>query len=530
MSTTANNVIVIGGGHNGMVAAGYLAKAGRDVTVLEAYGSIGGMSATNPIFPEAPHHLVNEGGLDVTLLRCSHIIRDLELEKYGFGEVVPDPPYAYLQPDGSSLCIWRDPVKTAEEIKYFSQKDAKAYLQFVSAISLMLKGVIPFMRSHPYRLNLIDMLIGIAKMLRHPTKLWGLTRFLSASHAEYIEETFEHPMVRGPLASMVPFLPVKTEGTAWALIYYAVIHGIGVSRIVGGSGGLTDALARMVHAHNGKIRTHATVSQIILESDRVRGVELADGERVYADTVISAANAKTTLQNLLPKGTLPYKAQVQADNIPVCNYRASSFKIDVALREQVRMTKHQAWRRQHLSDETDLRIPGHCSLPYEDYVRSWDDCAAGRLPTPLHNFAIFPGHADPTQVPKGQDCLWYWSGVAPATPNEPWSTLKERATKEAYDWLGNFYDDIEGIEIARRVMSPDDIAERYKVPFGHVYHVDTCVSRFGPFRPAPIFADYTTPVKGLFLSGASMHPCAGIAGIPGQLTALTVLRKTKGAR
>lgn len=527
VAATAKNMVVIGAGHNGMVAACYLAKAGHKVTVLEAYHSTGGMSATNAIFPEAPQHLVNEGGLDVTLLRCSHIIKELELEKFGLAQVVPDPPYAFLQPDGSSLCIWRDPVKTADEIRYFSPKDAKAYLEFVSSISLMMEGVLPFMRSHPYRLNIFDMAFGLLKMLMHPTKLWGMTRFLSSTHAEYIEEHFESEMVRGPLASMVPFLPPRMEATGWALIYYAVIHGIGVSRIVGGSGGLTDALARCLHAHGGSIRTSARVQKIIVENERTRGVELVSGERIHADVVVSAMNVKLTLQDLLPQGTLPHKAQVQANNIPVCNHRASSFKIDVAMREQVRMTRHQAWRKQHLGDSTDLRLPGHCSVTFEQYLRGWDDCAAGRLPNPLHNFAIFPAHADPSQAPPGQDVLWYWGGVAPTHPTEPWSTLKERAAKEAYQYLGQFYDDIEGIEIARRVMSPDDIAERYNVPFGHVYHVDTAMSRFGPFRPSPIFADYTTPVCGLFLSGASMHPCAGIAGIPGQLAAKTVLRKTR---
>lgn len=528
MSSDQKKALVIGGGHNGMVAACYLAKAGQDVTVLEAYPTIGGMSATNAIFPQAPHHLVNEGGLDVTLLRCANIIRELELEKFGFGQIVPDPPYAYLQPDGSSLCIWRDPVRTAQEIKYFSPRDAKAYIEFVESISLMMEFVIRFMRSHPIRMNFLDMAIGLAKMLMHPTKLWGLTRFISSSHAEYIEEHFESNMVRGPLASMVPFLPPRTEATGWALIYYAVIHGVGVSRIVGGSGGLTDALARCLTAHGGKIRTSAKVHQIIVENERVRGVELVDGERVYADVIISAANAKLTLLDMLPKGLLPYKEQVQANNIPVCNYRASSFKIDVALREQVKMTRHQVWRAKHLSDSaTDLRVPGHCSVTYDEYVKGWDDCAVGQLPNPLHNFAIFPAHVDPTQAPKGQDVLWYWGGVAPTHPTEPWSTLKDRAQREVYGYLSDFYDDIEGIEIARRVMSPDDIAERFNVPFGHVYHVDTHMSRFGMFRPSPSFADYTTPIDGLFLSGASMHPCAGIAGIPGQLAAKVAIRKSR---
>ena len=195
------DAIVIGGGHNGMVAACYLAKAGRNVTVVEALPTIGGMSATNAIFPEAPNHLINEGGLDVTLLRCSSIVKDLALEKYGFGEIVIDPPYAYLHPDGSSLCIWRDPARTAEEIKYFSPKDAKAYIEFTNSISLLFKGVLPFMRSHPYRINVVEMAAGVAKMLAHPKQLWGLSRYISASHAEFIEEHFEHPMVRGPLAS-----------------------------------------------------------------------------------------------------------------------------------------------------------------------------------------------------------------------------------------------------------------------------------------------------------------------------------------
>ena len=525
--TKSTDTIVIGGGHNGMVAACYLAKAGRKVTVVEALPTIGGMSSTNAIFPEAPNHLINEGGLDVTLLRCSRIVDDLGLAQYGFGQIVPDPPYAYLHPDGSSLCIWRDPVKTAEEIKYFSPNDAKTYIEFVNSISIMMDGVLRFMRTHPTRPNLLQMAIGGASMLRHPSKLWGLTRYLSATHAEFIEENFEHGMIRGPLASMVPFLPIQTEATAWALIYFAVIHGVGVSRIIGGSGGLTDALARCLAAHGGKIRINAKVDEIIVDNNRVRGVELVGGERLFADTVVSAANVKVTLLDMLPQGTLPRKEQVQANHIPIATGHASSFKIDIALREQIRMSKHQAWRKQHLRDDNDLRIPGHCSLPYEKHLESWDDCAAGRLPSPMHNFTIFPAHADPTQVPPGQDTLWYWCGVAPTQPTEPWATLKERATREAYEYLNQFYDDIEGIEIAHRVMSPDDLATLFNVPFGYVYHVDTSVSRFGPFRPSPAYADYTTPVEGLFLSGASMHPCAGIAGIPGQLAAKTVLKKAR---
>lgn len=145
MSKGIRNAPMTGAGYNGMVAACYLAKAGRRVTVVEAYPSIGGMTATNAILPEAPLHRVNEGGLDVTLLRCWHSIRELEPEKFGLAQIVPDPPYAYLQSDGSSLCIWPDPVRTAQEIKHFSPKGAKADLEFVSSIGLTMEFVLAWL-------------------------------------------------------------------------------------------------------------------------------------------------------------------------------------------------------------------------------------------------------------------------------------------------------------------------------------------------------------------------------------------------
>lgn len=162
-----------GAGHNGMVAACCLTKAGRRVTVVEAYPSIGGMTATNTILPGAPLHRIIEGGRDVTLLRCWHISREPEPEKFGPAQIVLDPPYAYLQPDGLSQCVWRDPVRTTQEIKHFSPKGAKAYLEFVSSISLMMEFVLRFMRPKPTRINVLTMAIGAVKLLMHPMKLSG---------------------------------------------------------------------------------------------------------------------------------------------------------------------------------------------------------------------------------------------------------------------------------------------------------------------------------------------------------------------
>lgn len=519
--STAADVIVVGAGHNGLVAACYLARAGRKVLVLEASETFGGMTSTNAVFPNAPQHRINEGGMDVTLLRASSIVADLELERHGFGQIEVDPPYAFLQPDGSSLCIWRDPQKTADEIHHFSKRDAAAYLEFANSIDLMMNVVLPYMRSHPLRINVWEMFVGFLKLLRYPRRLWGLNRFISASHAEYIEENFEHPMVRGPLAAIPPFLPIQTEGTAWMLVYFGLIHRIGVSRVKTGTGGLTDALARSLQASHGTIRTGARVESVLVENRRASGVRLVGGEELRAKAVVTACNVKYALQELVPTGALTRREEVQANRIPIAASRATSFKIDFALKAPIRLSKHQAWRK----DDVDLRKPGLCWVNYDQHVTAWDDCANGRLPNPLPSFVLLPTAVDPTQAPAGQDTLWYWSGIAPSHPQEPWTTLKERATREVLQDMGQYFDDVEGITIARRVMSPDDLAERFTVPHGNVYHVDTGISRFGPFRPSERFSGFTTSIDNLFLSGGGMHPSAGIAGIPGQLAARTVLRK-----
>ncbi|MDB5969658.1 MAG: beta-carotene ketolase [Hydrocarboniphaga sp.] len=514
------DVIVIGGGHNGLVAACYLAKAGRKVLVLEASETFGGMVSTNPVIGAAPNHRINEGGMDNTLLRETNIVHDLSLESFGYGEIEIDPAYAFLQPDGSSLCIWKDPQKTADEIRRFSQKDARAYIDFANDIDLMMNLSVPYMKSHPIRVNIWEMFLGILKLLRHPRRAIGLSRFVSASHAEYIEESFEHPIVRGPLAAIVPFLPIQQEMTAWMLIQFGFIHRKGVSRIRTGSGGLTDALGKCLLASGGSIRTGAKVEQILVENQRAAGVKLVGGEELRAPVTVAACNIYNTLQQLLPAGALTDRELAQARRIPNAASNASSYKLDIALDARASLAKHQAWRK----NDIDLRKCGLCWATYEQHIKAWDACARGEIPDPLPVFVLIPSANDPSQAPEGQDTIWCWSGIATATPTQPWEEIKASVTKGVILDIKQYIDNVETAEIGRRVMSPDDLATRFHVPKGNVYHVDTGMSRFGPFRPAPAFANYTTSVKGLFLSGGSMHPSAGIAGIPGRIAAQTVLR------
>jgi phytoene dehydrogenase-like protein len=171
-----------------------------------------------------------------------------------------------------------------------------------------------------------------------------------------------------------------------------------------------------------------------------------------------------------------------------------------------------------------------CWNTFEEHVAAWDACARGVLPNPLPAFSILPTGVDPSQAPEGQDTFWMWSGIAPVHPHEPWEVLGERAAREAMTHVSAFYEGVEALEVGRQVMTPVDLAERFRVPDGNVYHVDAGLMRFGPLRPAAGMAGYRSPVPGLYLSGGGTHPSAGICGIPGQLASRVVARDLRRGR
>lgn len=515
------DVIVIGGGHNGLVAACYLARAGRKVTLLESSPTYGGMTSTNPVIPAAPHHRINEGGMDVTLLQGTSIQQELELHKYGFELIEADPPYAFLQEDGESMVIWRDPTKTANEIRRFSEKDARAYIDFSNDMAAMMHAVIPYMAGHPTRVNIPSMIAGLAKTMLKPSRYKGMMRFISASEGEYLEEKFESPMVRSMLEAICPFLPMYQQGTAWLLVQMGFLHKYGVSRVKTGTGGLTDALGKCFLAAGGTIQTGTKVDEIIVNNGKVRGVKLANGQIMEAPSVVAACNVKYTLTELVPQDALSDIERSQAKHIPIVQDGASSFKIDVALSKQVDMSRFEKRR----GDDVNLRKCGLVWVNFEEHAAAWRDCAAGILPNPLPLFALLPAANDPTQAPTDQETVWIWSGIAPANPKEPWLTLKEKAATQVLTQADRYLNGLLEHEIGRRVMSPDDLQERFTVPHGNVYHVDIGSVRFGPFRPAPAFSRFTTSINGLILSGGGMHPSSGICGVPGKIAAKTVIRK-----
>jgi phytoene dehydrogenase-like protein len=508
------DVAIVGAGHNGLTAGCYLARAGHRVLVLEAAGSVGGMTSTNAPFAGAPLHRVNEGAMDASLIRTTTIPRDLELARFGWGEVEVDPPYAWLDADGSSLCVWRDPLRTAEELRRFSARDARAFVELANELDALMALAVPYMNTHPVRPRLGGLVRGAACALRHPTRLSGASRLFAGSHAEAIDERFEHRSIRALLAALPCFAPITKDGTGWVLVYFGLIHAAGASRYIGGTGAITDALHRCLVHHGGEVRCASAVEEIIVERGRAVGVRLEDGDEIRARAVITSCNVKSALTELLPAGAVEPRLAARAARIPTGGTRASSFKFDLALSGRVDLREHQAER----ADGVDLRKPALCYTTFEQHIEAWA-CERGEIPAALPMITIIPTAADPTQAPEGTDTVWSWTGVAAAHPRTPWSGQAAGVAGREIGRAARFLNGLERHEIARQVMTPPDFEQRFRSPDGNVYHVDPTALRFGPLRPAPGLSSFKTPIAGLILSGGGTHPSAGICGVPGRLAA-----------
>jgi phytoene dehydrogenase-like protein len=522
--SSAADVIIVGAGHNGLTAACYLAKAGVDVLVVEASPTVGGMTSTNALLPEAPEHRFNEGAIHATgVFRASSIPLDLDLKRYGLNELIVDPVHVQLGPEGDSIAIWSDRRRTIEDIRRVSPRDARTWEELSETLDAAMGLALPYMNSHPTRPFSRELAAGIANVVRKRKLIEPLIRLGVAPHAEYIDEHFEHPLTRGILATMAAFSRMTLDATAWALIYLGLIQRVKSAMFVGGTGALPAALHRCLEAHGGRVRTSAAVEEFVMRGNRVAGVRLAGGEELSArEAVITTCNPKITLTELLPEGHLPDRMRTRAEGIPTALAKATSLKINIALKGRLGLARHEAWR----GDGMDLRHPLIAWHTLEQHVDGWEAVTRDEWPDPVPlGCCTVPTATDPTQAPEGQDTFWLWSGVLPIFAREPWEQARERIAKQVLDDCANYYDGIAELEIGRVVLGGPDIEQRFNAPHGNVYHVDPLLMRFGPLRPAMGFGAYKTPVAGLYLSGAGTHPTGGLCGIPGKLAAQTVLRE-----
>jgi phytoene dehydrogenase-like protein len=520
-------VVVVGAGHNGLVAACYLAKAGLDVLVLERHETPGGMTATNPMAPEAPEHIINEASIHASLLRTTNIDQELELSaRFGLRQRLVDPAHVHLGPDGESIAMWRDGARTAQEIRRFSARDARRWLELSNIIARATAIGLPLMQTNPTRPEPRKVLEALKAIAAGRRELKEIVRWVSISQREAIEEYFEHPMVRGPLTVNLPFMHFDADLSGWALIYLGVLQKWGVAMFEGGTGAFPAALIRCLQAHGGRARCSAPVAEIMVERGRATGVRTEGGETVRATrAVLTACAPSLVLNRMLPGGLLPDKLQHAAANIPTTSTGYGNCKVNVALSGRVSLPRHQAWRAEHLpGDPVDLRLPCVTWSTHEQSLAAGDQCVRGEVPEMIPGLAQVTTAFDPAMAPAGRDTWWFWSGLVPARPREDWDTVRTKIEQRVLVDCARYYEGLDSLQIARRTLTPHDIEERFGAPDGNVYHVDPLITRFGPARPAPGLAGYRTPVPGLYLSGSGTHPIAGINGMPGMNAARTAIK------
>jgi phytoene dehydrogenase-like protein len=521
--TRSADVVVVGAGHNGLVCAAYLAKAGLDVLVVEAYKTPGGMTSTNPMAPEAPEFMINEASLQASLLRTTTIDKDLKLgSRYGLKQRVIDPAHVQLNYDGSSLALWRDPRRTAEELKHFSPRDADSLIELYRVIDSAVALGLPMMQTSPTRPALSAILKTVKAAAKGRKELFAIANWATSSHAEALDEYFEHDVIKAALLIGLPFMPFNADLGGWALIYLGVLSKYGVAMFEGGTGSFPKALIACIEEHGGRVRCDSPVEELIVERGRVTGVRIkGTGEEIHARRgVVTAFSPASTLKYLLPRGVLSDKLQNRVDHIPTKGRGISDYKLNLALSGKITMPAHEKWR----GDGLDLRLPCNSYHDYEQTLQASRDCIRGEVPKHVPGLAIAPTAFDESMAPPGCDMFWFWTGLTPADPKIGWDKAREEITETVIRDSAHYYKGIDSMEIARRPLAQPDIAERFSALDGNVYHVDPIITRFGPRRPAPGLAGYRTPVPGLFLTGSGTHPIAGINGMPGKNAADTMIK------
>lgn len=526
------DIVVVGSGHNGLVAAAYLAKAGLDVLVVEASPTAGGMTSTNPFAPEAPEYMINEASIQASLFRTTTIDRDLGLSrKYGLRQTVIDPAHFQLSADGASLGLWRDPRKTAAELEYFSKKDARALLELYEVIDAAVEIGLPMMQTSVTEPEIKAILKSARAVVKNRKQLAALGRWMSSSQAEAVEESFEHDMIRAPMLASLPFMPFDADMSGWSLIYLGVLSKYGVAMFHGGTGSLPKALIGVIKDNHGDVITSSPVEELIVTNNRCTGVRIRGGTEIRARrAVLTACSPKTTLTRLLPRGVLEPKKQNAADHIPTRKRGIADAKVNVALSGRVDMSKHEKWR----GDGIDMRQACNCYHTYEQALAAARACVRGKVPDAIPGLAQVTNSFDPSMSPPGKDLWWFWTGLTPSYPEDGWDVARKQITDSVIKDAEMYYKGVEDMQVAVRPLVLPDIEERFWAIDGSVYHVDPTISRFGPNKPVAGFAGYKTPVEGLYLTGSGTHPVAGISGMPGQNAARVMLKhlriEDKGGR
>ena len=518
------DAIVIGAGHNGLVNAAYLARTGKKVLVLERRPLVGGASVTEEIFPGFKYSVFS---YVVSLFR-PEIIRDLELVKHGL-TILPLESTLTPMPDGNYLYRDGDFYRTMRDIARHSPHDAEAYQDYgrnmyfmAKAVKYML-GIIP---SDPTSLHPKD-LMGLTGLAKHllgigEDKLYTLTKLMTMSSAEFLEEWFETDVLKATLSSsgiIGTFLGPRSPGSAYVLWHHYMGEIDGAYRAwgfaKGGTGGIANALANSARALGVEIQTNAPVAKVLVKNDAAIGVALPNGNEYHAKTIVSSLDPKLTFLHLLEPSQLPDDLVTAIKNF---NIRGSSGKVNLALEALPNFT---------CMPGTGPHLRGAVSIsPSVDYLeRAYDDAKYGAFSRRPYIDIILPSMIDPEMAPPGKHVMSCFVQYAPYQLKAgTWEQQREAFGDAVIETLSEYAPNLKSIILHRQVVTPWDIEQTIGLSQGNIFQGELSLSQLFFLRPAAGWAKYRTPIRNYYQCGSGTHPGGGIMGAPGKLAALEILK------